>query len=918
MKRNLIVTIALLALLCSVAKTQFSADVDGSLDVANVNGNLTYTYPISNNSIDGFPLKVDLNYVANSPFTIFGLYRVPHNDWERFSYPQPAWIMGVNGFAINVLKSTNSYFLDAPYVADNEYEIFDSARINERFKVELVEGYDYCNRMYKLYISGIHQDVIKLLRSDGSVLELRNDNVMASGEPWNYTGYYYENGVNPEGFAIVEYDTTTNFPTWLKNEFDNLPNRWAYLPRVVRYYRGDGLEYVFREVVIPYGFRNKFNVMSAWRTISIIKMKDGTTTTQTTDTTAIIPGEVTPTIFYLEEINSDLKNIATFEREWHNFNENEVSINRGRSYINKFANHKITFGENDITMQVFDRTLHFNLINQEDINSNFTEHFSIQKLHFNSKESDISYNSSFFDIYFEPKSLVYFVTQIIDSKDRNTNFKYNDEIITKSVECNQSNFPKGPFQFMSYNLEEVTEPSKKIELKYHHNISSYDDFKHICRTSLTQDSTRYNLNFDYFNCIKEVDIFEKKDAEFQHIQNISYTFNDEYSLDLPEEDTSFSMNTFNRSVMIIAEDIAESELQSSGNGFYPITTISDTIRYLFNRHKTQQYFKIADTAYSYLTPDFDVLLPVMSIHYLGRLNKIILESISYERQDLLTDGNSWLFFLPIRKMSFTKTLSSNSDSCLQLSFGPSIYYGYTFKTTPSSYHPLFYSQFFTKVTKQTQTIRNIRNEVLKIYETEFIHFRLDTVNQIKITSKWDKEQSYYETALARKISGVMETINSYDDITFTKWLLPPLYGLTKREVVKDPNNNILTGKGYCYNSSFDPNNIQARRGALLADSIIGKNGTNVKLLSTYGYRGGMDMNFLTTVENSIGAKSKTYYSYSDIEDLSGDYPVGKKLYNTDDIDNVTLYKEFKEFESPVANETYVKKLIREEYLIQKH
>ncbi|HPO63517.1 MAG TPA: RHS repeat protein, partial [Candidatus Kapabacteria bacterium] len=352
----------------------------------------------------------------------------------------------------------------------------------------------------------------------------------------------------------------------------------------------------------------------------------------------------------------------------------------------------------------------------------------------------------------------------------------------------------------------------------------------------------------------------------------------------------------------------------SGSGFSTVTTISDTMKYGYNRHKTEQYFKVTYDDYKYLTPDFDVLLPVISVHYLGRLNKEIYEETLYKRQDLFEGGISKLFFLPIRSSSYTKFISS-IDTCFQFSFDPSIYYNYTFTTITNTPIPPPYNvqsnfnlHFFTKVAKQTQTIKNIRNEVLKIYETEFTYFPLDTITQSKVVSKWDKALSYYQTAKARFIQGNNVTISSYYDVTYTKWQLPPLYGLTTREVVKDPSNNILTGKGYRYNLDFDPNNIQARRGALLADSLIGKNGTNVKLLTNYGYRGGSDMNFLTTVENSIGAKSKTYYSYSDIADLSGAYPVGKKLYNTDEIDNVTLFEEKKEFESPVANETYVRKI----------
>ena len=45
-----------------VLYAQFSGDADGKLSVSPLNGTLNYNYPISNHTIDGYSLNVNLNY----------------------------------------------------------------------------------------------------------------------------------------------------------------------------------------------------------------------------------------------------------------------------------------------------------------------------------------------------------------------------------------------------------------------------------------------------------------------------------------------------------------------------------------------------------------------------------------------------------------------------------------------------------------------------------------------------------------------------------------------------------------------------------------------------------------------------------------------------------------------------------------
>lgn len=202
----IVIAVVMLIFKSNTANGQFSADVDGKLDASPINGNLTYSYPISNNSVDGYPLTVNLNYSSNVSMSAFYAYindtssECPNCDgWSRMSRVHPAWIIGVNGFAVQVLGYKNKFFSyddldEIRIIFDSTYSmgqwIYWTKVVgytpkylnfqNERNLIWQVEGFDYCNRMHRLRSNG-DQDAIKLLRADGSILELRNKVQKTSG-----------------------------------------------------------------------------------------------------------------------------------------------------------------------------------------------------------------------------------------------------------------------------------------------------------------------------------------------------------------------------------------------------------------------------------------------------------------------------------------------------------------------------------------------------------------------------------------------------------------------------------------------------------------------------------------------------------------------------------------------------------------
>ena len=56
---SILINFLLIFIISQISFAQFSSDVDGNLNVSPINGNMSYSYPISNNSIDGYPISVN-------------------------------------------------------------------------------------------------------------------------------------------------------------------------------------------------------------------------------------------------------------------------------------------------------------------------------------------------------------------------------------------------------------------------------------------------------------------------------------------------------------------------------------------------------------------------------------------------------------------------------------------------------------------------------------------------------------------------------------------------------------------------------------------------------------------------------------------------------------------------------------------
>jgi len=340
-----------------------SATVDGRLLVSNVNGNVTYSYPVSRTTVCGYPLTVNFNYCGGVAVTAYAEWDPgnpgnPYSRWNRFHQNRPAWILGVNGFAIQAL-ATATTFHSAPGQFPTSRNSFD-----DRDLVWTIDGYDVCNRMERIASTGgtasTYVDVIRILRDDGGVLELVNHRKAIPYTPEHtrpdlYTGFYVVNEANSPAYGIVEYDSTY-WPHYVRRYADVATNgpQYPFIPRRLRYYSGDGLEYRFREWPVPFGTQ-VYSGRGLDRPDRFGGMWAG------------------PTIFYLESINSASGTVAEFSRSRHQYPRDRVVLRggnifdpvidstldstRGRALITRFRGHRISYGDGAMAIEALGRTI---------------------------------------------------------------------------------------------------------------------------------------------------------------------------------------------------------------------------------------------------------------------------------------------------------------------------------------------------------------------------------------------------------------------------------------------------------------------------------------------------------------------------------------------------------------------------------
>ena len=301
----------------------------GSLNVSNSNGNLTYVYPVASYTKDGYPINVSLNYCGSVKFTAFEHYTPSSinnvGSISQITTNKPAWMLSVNNFALQVFAQNSEMMLNQSYtpsLSNNKL----------RLKHWVIDGYDFCNTMRPLLPSQKLQgykeqtDFINILRADGSMLTLIKAAVVPGGfeeSQYNetdrsyYSGRYAEKGVNTKGYAIVRFLDSTELSSphqalirTLQGEknaskpyYKYAPNQ--FIPREVRYFPGDGLEYVFVEWKFPFGPSYRKSLVKSTESCSAPSLQ--------------IYKQYLPSVFYLQAIRSDFRIVMKFNYDHHKY-----------------------------------------------------------------------------------------------------------------------------------------------------------------------------------------------------------------------------------------------------------------------------------------------------------------------------------------------------------------------------------------------------------------------------------------------------------------------------------------------------------------------------------------------------------------------------------------------------------------------
>lgn len=295
-----------------------------NLVVSTMNGNPSYVLPLATSKVNGATLATTLTYNANVTHTTFNTLHMPGTSyfsflyWEKLTENRPEWILGVNGFAVQVLHRS-SQFCSKPYTYNSSTTQAQGQKFGAKTEactpfepnIWMIDGYNFGNqlgdavRATSSLENGPHSlDKISILRADGGILTLAHSRVNhtslqeeASYNVDAHTGVYYPLEQDSKGYAVVSCNVNDN---------SNSPFRYKdclIYPRTVRYFPGDGNEYVFEEYPLDYG--TEFLVPSSTAPMTQYYLSS--------DHYTLGFPTYKPTVFYLTKINCALGNIATFK-----------------------------------------------------------------------------------------------------------------------------------------------------------------------------------------------------------------------------------------------------------------------------------------------------------------------------------------------------------------------------------------------------------------------------------------------------------------------------------------------------------------------------------------------------------------------------------------------------------------------------
>ena len=747
--------------------------------------------------------------------------------WEQKTKTAPVWIIGVNGFAVDVLSQKTGWL--------NYSE--DQHKTPEGQNLWNIDGYDVCNSMMTIDANTIN-DVIKLLRSDGSVLELRNSigYTNSSTEPQLLIGTYYENSINPNGYAIVDYIV------------EHTPG-----PRIVKYYPGDGLEYVFKEVCNS----DRFPYYGNWQ----------------------LP---TPNMFYLTQINSSLRKLTDFKREWHNFEGAGVeNYSTKHSHIVSFADQKYTYTKNSLNITSLDRTLKINLMTintdissdgkdevnkrivesakgKEDAFSDFQDEicndYYYKEYWLQGNESQIDENKLFGDYN---QGYQYLVKDIFDPMDRKTSFAYSFIENNYVYDINGSPiYNTGIYDKSILLLNSITEPTKKYEL-------SYDTYDY----GWNMPETYKYLSLYYragLSQLKEFEIIPNKRNEDKLIKTQTYSIE---ILDGATRETT--IETYNFKEPYIDPDISA--------------------KYIFKKVETDALL------FNDYTPNLSQLMLDSTEIRIKNGSSYNLQTSKTNYVELWKEAESFPCIFPINEVTYVDYVKTGKNT---------FEYEYV-QNTNANVSDIIKKATLKVQKKTTRTFNPLTNALMFKEVSNFKHLDLDysTIQDTCLNSFMTYVNNLNSLKSDNPSLGFTYEVNQN-----IKAILPPINNILESTFIYDVVDNLIGKKEYFYNETDLQNTAThyGRRGALLYEIATGRDGVATR--TDYSYRGGNFRNLLTetTIDENPNTKSKSYYFFKDLPRDASLF--GKKLDYNNGITNAELFKFEPDCETPLASESFVRKV----------
>lgn len=354
-----------------------NGSLDGKFSVTSTNLNATYSIPITSENYNGSVLDFSLFYNGGIEHkAILGMN--PNIDgfgYKTYSKKLPLWYLSVNNFVVQAFSYNRTILSDPHMYSRSRYDGGYNKTVNGTQKYVFsnkdlnfsIKGYHFNNLIepfepHPLNTSypnfNIH-DKIHILRADGSLLTLVNEefDTDISTRYQSRTGRYLEYGPNTNGYAIVDELDEESFTCDLIDDYENIRRRR------VRYYPGDGMEYVFIEYISPYGIELLQGLPPHISNANLIIGDDPLTTKLLFQNINGKP-QLAPTIFYLSEIYNDNQRIAKFYYDRHHPYSNPICSDGsfGRANLLNFNDNWIEYGEGTVSLKTPGKTTTLNFL----------------------------------------------------------------------------------------------------------------------------------------------------------------------------------------------------------------------------------------------------------------------------------------------------------------------------------------------------------------------------------------------------------------------------------------------------------------------------------------------------------------------------------------------------------------------------